>query len=406
MPWPEGTTMDAKVHFIAAVLEGEESMTELCERFAVSRTAGYQLVNRYREEGERAFRPRSRAPHRIPWAVMPAHQEAILALRDAHPRWGPKKLRAKLCAQAPGQQWPAWSTIGDLLKRNGRVASRRRRPGVAPGPSTLAAALEPNAVWCIDFKGWWRTQDGMRCDPLTLSDAYSRMLLCAELLERCDYECSRRVLERVFREYGLPAVMRSDNGPPFASVGAGGLSRLAVWWVKLGITPERIAPAKPQQNGCHERMHRTLKAECAHPPAATRVAQQRRLDEFRAEFNHQRPHEALGQTPPVQHYQAALRRFPARLEDPVYPADYDLRRVRHNGELRWQGELVFLSESLSGEVIGLFENQHGDQEVYFGPVHLGTIDAVSLTLRRPALVSKGRRGGKPSSRSSRKPKKV
>lgn len=406
MPWPERTIMDAKVKFIAAVLEGEESMSELCERFEVSRTAGYRLVQRYWKEGKAAFEPRSRAPHRIPWAVTLKQQEAILGLRDAHAHWGPKKLRAKLCAQAPEQQWPAHSTIGDLLKRAGRITSRRRKKSAWPNPSKLVVALQPNVVWCIDFKGWWRTEDGMRCDPLTLTDAYSRFLLCAELLERCDYECSRRVLERVFGEYGLPQVIRSDNGSPFASLGAGGLSRLAVWWVKLGITPERIAPAQPQQNGRHERMHRTLKAECATAPAADRAAQQRRLDEFRAEFNHQRPHEALGQTPPAQHYQASPRPYPDRLKDPCYPAGYELRRVRHNGEIRWEGELVFLGEALCGEVIGLGENHDGDQEVYFGPVHLGTIDVVACSLRRPQSPSTVRRGGKPSSRSSRKEQKV
>lgn len=406
MPWVESSTMEAKMKFIAAVLEGEESMTELCERFEVSRTAGYQLLRRYEREGAAALEPRSRAPHRVPWAITRAQQESILALRDEHPQWGPKKLKAKLCKESPAQPWPALSTIGELLKREGRISARRRRRTAYPSTTVLKPALQPNAVWCVDFKGWWRTGDGQRCDPLTMTDAYSRFLLCAQLVERCDYECCRRALERVFREYGLPAVMRSDNGPPFASVGAGGLTHLAVWWVKLGILPERIAPAMPQQNGRHERMHRTLKAECATPPASNRTAQQRRLDEFRAEFNYQRPHEALGQTPPVQHYQPSPRPYPARLQDPVYPDDCELRRVRHNGQLRWEGELVFLSEALCGEVVGLCENPDGDQEVYFGPLHLGTIDVVSLTLRRPAPVSTVRRGGKPSSRSSRNLQKV
>jgi putative transposase len=406
MPWAERTTMEAKTKFIAAVLEDEESMTELCERFEVSRTTGYELLRRYEREGVAAFEERSRAPHRVPWAITQAHQESILALRDQHPQWGPKKLKAKLCKEAPTQQWPALSTIGDLLKRQGRITARRRKRRAYPSPTVLTPALAPNAVWCIDFKGWWRSGDGERCDPLTLTDAYSRFLLCAQLLDRCDYECSRSALERVFREYGLPAVIRSDNGPPFASVGAGGLSHLAVWWVKLGILPERIAPAQPQQNGRHERMHRTLKAECAIPPASNRAAQQVRLDAFRTEFNHQRPHEALGQTPPAQHYQPSLRSYPARLADPVYPDDYESRRVRHNGELRWQGELVFLSEALCGEVVGLIENEDGDQEVYFGPLHLGTIDVVELTLRRSMPTSTVRRGGKPSSRSSQKLPKV
>ena len=201
----------------------------------------------------------------------------------------------------------------------------------------------------------------------------------------------------MFREYGLPRAIRSDNGPPFASVGVTGLSRLAVWWLKLGIMPERIQPGRPEQNGRHERMHKTLKARCAAPPEANRGAQQSRFDQFRDEFNHQRPHEALGPTPPATHYTPSERSYPARLEDPDYPADYQPRRVRHTGEIKLQGELVFLSEPLAHEVVGVVETDDGDGEVYFGPMMLGLIDGVSLKLRRlmPAGSSTARREGQP-----------
>lgn len=368
-------------------------MVALCRAAGISRQCGYELWQRFKQEGWAALQERSRAPHRVPWTISQAQREAILALRDQRPQWRPKKLRAKLCEQAAEQQWPMPSTIGDLLHRAGRIRPRRRRPHAEPTPSPLAVAVGPNLVWCIDFKGWWRTRDGVRCDPLTLTDCYSRYLLCVRLLERADYEHSRQALERVFREYGLPAVMRSDNGEPFASLGAGGLSRLGVWWVKLGIVPERIAPAKPQQNGRHERMHRTLKAEAATPPAANRAAQQRRLDAFRLDFNQQRPHEALGQTPPARHYQRSARPYPARLADPAYPAGYELRRVRSNGEVKWQGELVFIGKALCGEVIGIWENQIGDGEAYFGRVPLGTIDTVAGKLQRQAAARPSRRRG-------------
>jgi transposase InsO family protein len=381
--------MDAKVELIAAKRRGEESMAALCRRLKISRQCGYELWRRYQAEGIAGLEERSRAPRVVPWAITQAQAEAIVQLRDRHPSWGPKKLRAKLCQVAPAQQWPVHSTIGDLLKREGRIKPRTpRRKAVPTPPSALVAAVGPNVVWCIDFKGWWRTGDGRRCDPLTVRDGFSRFLLCAAIVERPDHDSCRATLERVFRKYGLPEVMRSDNGAPFASLGAGGLSRLAVWWVKLGILPERIQPAHPQQNGRHERMHRTLKAECAAVPAATRTAQQRRLDEFRTEFNQERPHEALGQTVPALHYQSSPRRYPAQLEDPSYPAGYELRRVRTNGEIKWQNELVFIGQALCGEVIGLFENHQGDGEVYFGPVPLGTIDAVALRLRRPEQTSK------------------
>jgi len=245
-------------------------------------------------------------------------------------------------------------------------------------------------LWCIDFKGWFLTGDGARCDPLTVTDAFSRYLLCARALARPDYENCRAQLERLFREYGLPLARRSDNGVPFASLGAGGLSRLGVWWVKLGIWPERIEPGKPEQNGRHERMHRTLKAETATPPAANRAQQQGCFDRFREEFNHQRPHEALGQTAPAKHYAPSARRYPARLEAPVYPSDYQLRRVRHNGEIKWAGELIFVSLPLIGEIVGVKQTDNGDAELYFGPVPLGVIDRLTFKLKRSP---RGRRGG-------------
>lgn len=382
MPWQEVCPMDEKRRFIAALMAADESMSALCEEYGISRKTGYRLWQRFQEEGVAGLAARSRAPHVVPWAITPAVAEALIGLRQAHPSWGPKKLRAKLNEHAPERRWPAPSTIGELLHRAGLSHARRRRPRATPSASLLSVAIGPNDVWCIDFKGWFRTGDGIRCDPLTVSDAFSRYLLCIKVVATPGYADCRSALERVFREYGLPRAMRSDNGAPFASVGAAGLSRLSVWWAKLGIALERIAPGKPEQNGRHERMHRTLKAECASPPAATGAAQQQRFDQFRAEFNQQRPHEALGQTPPAQHYTAAARQYPARLEDPVYPDDYELRRVRSNGEIKWQGVLVFISQALSGEVIGLRETDEGDAEVYFGPISLGLLDAVTLKLIR------------------------
>jgi len=310
-------------------------------------------------------------------AITQAQAEAIVGLRHQHPSWGPKKLRAKLRALAAEQRWPALSTIGDLLRREGLSPRRKRRRTATPTANALRTPVGANDVWCIDFKGWFYTGDGAQCYPLTVTDAFSRYLLCCRITTP-NHEGCRHEFKWLFREYGLPRVIRSDNGPPFASLAAGGLRPLAVWWVKLGITPERIVPGKPQQNGRHERMHKTLKAETAKPPAASLAAQQRCFDRSRAEFNHERPHEALGQTVPAAHYTPSPRRYPARLEDPAYPAGFDLRRVRSNGEIKWQGELVFIARPLIGEVIGLSENAEGDAEVYFGPLRLGTLDGVTL----------------------------
>ena len=259
----------------------------------------------------------------MPWAISDAQAEAIIGVRRAHPSWGPKKLRAKL---EPKRAQPELAGA----EHDRRVAAPRTTQSAAQAAAqraTVAAAacarrLAPNDIWCTDFKGPFRTQDGARCDPLTVTDAYSRYLLCVKAVNKAGYDDCRRELERVFREYGLPRAMRSDNGAPFASSGVTGLSRLSVWWLKLGIMPERIEPGRPEQNGRHERMHKTLKAECASPPQADRASQQQRFDQFRDEFNQQRPHEALGQTAPATHYTPSPRSYPARLEDPAYPAGY------------------------------------------------------------------------------------
>jgi putative transposase len=399
MPWREVCPMDGKVQLIAALVAKEESVTAVCEQLGISRKTAYKWLARYRQHDAAGLRERSHAPQVVPWAISDAQAQAIMGVRREHPSWGPKKLRAKLDQRAPGQSWPAASTIGELLRREGLTHPRKRRRRASPSAGCLRTAVAPNDLWAIDYKGWFITGDGARCDPLTLTDGYSRYLLCAKLVERTGYAECRRELERVFREYGLPRAIRSDNGTPFASVGAGGLSRLSVWWIKLGITPERIEPGKPAQNGRHERMHKTLKAECASPPAANRTAQQRRLDEFREEFNHQRPHEALGQTAPAAHYVPSPRSYPSRLEDPAYPDDHELRRVRSRGEIKWQGELIYLSEALINEVIGLVETDEGDAEVYFGPMKLGLLDGVRLKLLRPERAhcsTVGRRGQPPS----------
>lgn len=381
MPWQKVCPMDARMRFVNAVLAAEENMTVLCEEFGISRRVGYKWLQRYRALGPAGLQERKPGPRRVPWAITQAQADAIIGLRQQHPSWGPKKLRAKLLARAPEQHWPALSTIGDLLQREGLSQRRRRRRRATPTLTDLPIALAPNDVWCIDFKGWFRTGDGVRCYPLTVTDAFSRYILCCQVTSP-DYQGCRPKFDRLFREFQLPRVILSDNGPPFASLAVAGLSQLAVEWIKLGITPVHIDPGKPQQNGRHERMHRTLKAETARPPAAHARAQQRRFDHFRAEFNHERPHEALGQTVPASFYMPSPRPYPAHLEDPIYPAEFELRRVRSNGQIKWQGEKIFIAGPLVGEVIGLCENDDGNAEAYFGPIHLGTIDAVTLKLQR------------------------
>jgi putative transposase len=365
--------MDQRVAFIADWLRREWTMTELAARYAICRKTAYKWVDRYEVDPEHGLAERSRAPKVHGRAMEDETREAVLALRRNHPHWGPKKLRAILTAREPRGAWPAPSTIGDLLHREGLSQPRRRVRYVIPLTQPLAAAQAPNDVWTTDFKGWFRTTDRMRCDPLTVADACSRFVLCCRIVPPSERGV-RPWFERTFREYGLPRAMRSDNGSPFATTGAARLSHLAVWWLKLGIQLDRIDPGHPEQNGRLERFHLTLQQDTATPPAATARQQQRRFDRMRHEFNSERPHEALGQRPPACVYVASPRPYPARLEDPWYDATHQVRRVKEKGQIKWQGESVFVSEAVRGECVGLAETERGDWRVRFMSVELGRID--------------------------------
>jgi len=388
MPWKETCVLDERVAFIVAWKQGG-SMTSLCEAHGISRKTGYKWVERYEAGGWDALADASRAPHE-PARQMPAAIAAvILALRREHSELGPKKLRAVLEREHPDLAWPAPSTIGDLLRREGLIINRRRRRRPIPASRPFAAARQPNDCWCIDFKGWFRTRDGRRCDPLTVSDAVSRYLLECRIVEPTTAGV-RPVCERLFRDYGLPRAMRMDNGPPFGSTGAAGLSRLAVDWVKLGIRLEYIDPGAPQQNGRHERMHGTLKAQTTQPPAADAAEQQARFDAFRSNYNTFRPHEALGQETPASHYRPSPRPYPERCPEPWYDADHAVRRVRSNGEIKWGGEFIFLGEALVGELVGVAETEDGDWIVRFCDIDLGIIDRRTRKLRRFGAARPGR----------------
>jgi putative transposase len=365
--------MDQRVAFIADLLRDEWTMTELAARYGISRKTAYKWADRYLADPEHGLAERSRAPHAHGRAMAAEIRHAVLALRRAHPRWGPKKLRAILQEREPQTVWPAASTLGDLLQREGLSCPRGRRRYAVPLTQPLAAAVAPNDVWSADFKGWFRTRDGTRCDPLTVADACSRFVLCCRIT-RPSEPGVRPWFERTFREYGLPRALRTDNGPPFATIGAAQLSHLAVWWLKLGIQLDRIDPGHPEQNGRHERFHLTLQQETTTPPAATAPQQQRRFDRMRQEFNAERPHEALGQRPPARVYVPSPRPYPTRLDDPWYDATHQVRRVKRMGQIKWGGEAVFVSEAMRGELVGLAETERGDWIVRFMHVELGRID--------------------------------
>lgn len=375
MPWRKTlvvTEEDQKLKFVSQVVHKELSMAAACAAAGISRKTGYKWLARYGESGPSGLRPRSRAAHRHGRAMASEVAQLILGLRHRRPHWGPRKLKAILESNHRELTIPAASTIGDLLRRKGLCRMRRRRLRAQPG-QPFAQVTGPNDLWCVDFKGWFRTADGKRCDPLTISDAYSRFLLECRIVAP-SYAQVTSLFERAFRRYGYPRTIRTDNGEPFASAGTAGLSRLSVQWLKAGIALERIAPGRPEQNGRHERMHRTLKAETSTPPAANHEEQQARFDRFHRYYNHQRPHEALGQTVPATHYAPSPRRYREHLPDPWYDADHQVVRVRSDGAMKWHGRLVYLSEALAGELVGITEIDCDRWLVRFGAVELGTIE--------------------------------
>jgi transposase InsO family protein len=370
--------MEEKLRFVFEYELDERSMTELCQRYEIARETGYVWLRRYRQTGAVGLIERPRATHRHGNQTPADLEQLVLELRQAHMRWGPRKLKRVLERDQPGRVWPATSTIGALLKREGLVVARKKRWHTAPYTEPLAHANEANRVWCADFKGWFRTTDGERIDPLTISDAHSRYLLRSQAVEKTDTARVQAIFEAAFREYGMPEALRTDNGPPFASRAVAGLSRLAVWWIKLGIVPERIAAGHPEQNGRHERMHRTLKQETAQPPAANRREQQRALDRFRQEYNQVRPHEALQMQTPAAVYQPSPRTFPARVPEPEYPETMLVRSVRPHGHFRWNKHDVFLSEVLWGERVGLLPEDDRWFTIYFAQLPLARFDSQKL----------------------------
>lgn len=359
--------MDVRRAFVDDVLSGAFTMTELCATYGVSRKTGYKWVGRFEQGGARALRDQSRRPQQSPAAVSSTIVAALVQARRRRPHWGARKLRAWLARTEPTVAWPSRSTVHQILKARDLIRTPRRRPRPAFGTTGLTPAGQPNDVWTLDYKGSFPLRSGPRCYPLTLRDLASRYVLRCDALPGEETVATQRRLARAFAEYGLPTCLRSDNGKPFAGTGLARLSRLAVWWLRLGIRVERIALGRPDQNGAHERFHRDLKAQTARPPAAHWSGQQRRFDRFRRDYNEQRPHEALHDTVPAAHYQASPRPLPTRLPPVDYPGHWETRRVATNGCVSWR-DPVFVSEALAGETVGFEEVDDG-----LWTMHLGTV---------------------------------
>jgi transposase InsO family protein len=358
MPFKETCPVEERIAMLRDFDTGVFSATEVARRHNVSRETFYVWKARRDAGGPRWFDDQSCAPGTLPHATTDAQALMIVETRRRFPHFGPKKVKAWLQSAHPDTCWPAASTVGDILKRAGLVEARKiRRRAIAQG-EVVHPAGKPNEEWAIDFKGWFRTIDGQRVDPLTLTDSASRYLIELRIVEPT-WAGVRGALERVFAEHGLPGAIRSDNGSPFGSSGAGGLSSLSAWWLTLGIEPRYIPPSSPQDNGRHERMHRTLKAETSKPPSASAREQQARFDEFRRHFNEVRPHESLAQTPPAKHWQASTRCLPKCIAPPWYDADHETRVVRSSGDIKWRGQHIFIGEALAGQTVGLTELEAG-----------------------------------------------
>ncbi len=379
MPWRKTSAMDERYRFVLDSQNYIGHFTELCARYGISSKTGYKWLERYKEGGRTGLQDRSRATKHHPNQLSKETKEAILTARRAHATWGPKKLRILLQQEDRRKVWPALSSIGAVIKDNGLAIHRKRCRKATPSTQPFADCSAPNRVWCADYKGWFTTGDGDRCDPLTITDAFSRYLIRCQIVENEGYEVARGVFEAAFREYGMPNTIRTDNGTPFATTGLAGLSRLSVWWIRLGIQPERIKPGNPQQNGRHERMHLTLKQVTAKPPAQTLRLQQRRFDAFRQEYNQVRPHESLQMKTPASLYQPSPRRYPDRLPDIEYGQGIEPRRVVH-GEFRWDGARIFLSHALDEQWIGLESCDNRYLRIHFGPLRLAILDSYRFRL--------------------------
>ena len=413
MPWKVILPMEERKRFIDELLLSKRSFTDFCAEFGISRKTGYKWLKRFRCEGPGCFVPRSSRPKRSPKRTASWVSRLVIAERLAHPFWGPRKIRAKLIEKRL-EPLPAASTLGLILKRANlvMVGRRRRQAWIRYWPGGLTVPTQCNQVWTVDFKGWFRVQNGQRCDPLTVRDGYSRFVLAIRAVGGQTYAHTRVQFEGIFEEYGIPEIIRVDNGSPFGGLGARGLSRLSAWWISLGIRVEFGRPACPQDNGGHERMHRDLKRETASPPAGTLRRQQGCFDRWRVEFNRDRPHEALKMRQPQQVYRKSKKSYEAvrqgRLE---YPGNYEVRQVRTSGEIKWENRRYFIGEAFIGMTIGLVGKSEGIVEVYLRDLLLGVLDVDGkkfkpiLRARRRKAQSSAGAGGRPLGSAAPSPRR-
>jgi len=374
MPWEMEKPMDQKVKLIGDWLDENYSITELSNKYGVSRKTIYKWIKRYDQEGISGLEEKSRASYSHPNSTKSDIVQRIIDYKLDHKTWGPKKVVTNLKRLYPKEEWPSVSTTGDLLKKNDLVNEKKLRKRVHQYQDHFVDCTKSNDVWSADYKGQFYTKDKKVCYPLTVTDNFSRFLIACDGLEGPRYLETRVCFERIFREYGLPLAIRTDNGTPFSGMAVGGLSRLAIWWIQLGIIPERITPGKPQQNGRHERMHRTLKCDTLNPAGFNLADQQKKFDLFRVEYNTERPHESIEMKRPTELFEKSNRFYPDSIKPIEYPDDFEVRIVKHGGEISFNNNLYYISELLYGDKIGLKEIEDGLWQMNYGLHKLGHID--------------------------------
>lgn len=385
MAWRTIGMKEQRMLFIKAFLERKFNLSDLCNQFNISRPCGYKWISRFEDEGWEGLKERSKRPLNSPNTTSSELEQEILRIKYQWPKWGPKKVLGHLANSSEDIILPSRTTIENILKKNGLVERRKLRKRFATRTDPLGECNASNDIWCIDFKGWWLTKEHQKCEPFTLMDAYSRYLLCCQNLELNNTAHVWAIFERLFREYGLPLRVRSDNGPPFASRGAGRLSKLSVNLIKAGIIPEWIEPGKPQQNGRHERMHLTLKQEGIDLDADLN-AQINKIEKFCHYYNFVRPHEALSQKCPGNVYKPSPRYWNGRLKSPEYPNEYKIGTVKSCGKMSWKGGEIYIGRVFEGEPIGL-KTEEDELKAYFGPIFLGNVKENSLeVMRRPGRI--------------------
>lgn len=383
MPWKQDDIVELRKQFINEYLgKNYSSFSYLCQCYGISRPTGYKWVSRFMQGGMNNLVDQSRCPKHSPNKTPENICHLIIEKKLAHPYWGPKKVLDNLKKHDPTLVLPADSTAGEILKRAGLVKKRKKRWCVPANEQAFDEITKNNQVWGVDYKGQFKLGNGNLCYPLTITDCHSRFLLCCQALDSTAYEGTKYWMEQTFREYGLPDTIRSDNGTPFASIAAGGISRLSMWWIQLGIRPERIKPGHPQQNGRHERMHKTLKAETTKPAAYTATSQQSKFEDFRHEYNHERSHEALDRKCPDQVYQPSPRVYPEKISPILYDEGLQVRTVKRGGEIKWRNTHIYISQVLSHEKVSLGEIDNDVWEIRYGFYSLGIIRGKDMKLER------------------------